>query len=200
MTTNFMSSSIPEVFSRGLSDDKGLVVGANHTDKIANVLFIATSELLKELKNKEFPAVFRFTDLNGDLIAAAIVKYNANTDAKQPGNWSYIWTFDAADITDGSRIMDNTDTKSYPYFVSTAGSKYHMGFNQQSYISELSTYLLKTISKWLDDNANDKEETVIELEGVFQARCGVEDGKVVKSIEVIGEVKAIIKDDAGIEV
>ena len=60
--------------------------------------------------------------------------------------------------------------------------------------------LLKTIKKYLIDNANEVDVTEVELEGVFQARSAKEKDEVVYSIEVIGETKAIIKSDEDIEV
>ena len=65
----FMETSIPEIYSRGLDDEKCLTVGSNHVDKVATVLFTAVSNCLKDLKSKEKPAVFKFTDLKDDIIA-----------------------------------------------------------------------------------------------------------------------------------
>ena len=50
-----------------------------------------------------------------------------------------------------------------------------------------------------NENASEKEEVGVELDGVFQARVAVEDGKKVFAIEPAGEIKVLIKDDASIE-
>jgi hypothetical protein len=60
-------------------------------------------------------------------------------------------------------------------------------------------YALSQIKKWLDENAKEGEETVIECPGLFQARVGIEGGEKVFAIEADGEIKNIIKDDAAIE-
>ena len=68
-------------------------------------------------------------------------------------------------------------------------------------IYETTKYVLKTIRKWLDENAVDKEERGVELDGVFEARVAVEEGgEKVMSIEPAGEIKKLIKDDSAIEV
>ena len=61
------------------------------------------------------------------------------------------------------------------------------------------TYLLQQIYKWLDENAKEGEEVIVEQDGIFQARVAVENGEKVFAIEPAGEVKMLIKDDAAIE-
>ena len=195
-----METSIPEIFSRGLDDEKCMTIGSNHTDKIAVVLFTAVSECLKSLKSKEKPVVFKFVDLKGDLIALACVSYHANEDETKPGNWSYIWSFDDNDTPENALVVKITDSQTHPFFVSVAGNKYKMGFESESALVELMNYLIKTIKKYLIDNANDVNETAVELEGIFQARSVKENDEVLCSIEVVGETKAIIKSDETIEV
>ena len=198
----FMETSIPEIYSRGLDDEKCLTVGSNHVDKVATVLFTAVSNCLKDLKSKEKPAVFKFTDLKDDIIAFAVVAYHENEDDKtKPGNWSYIWSFDKEDLPeDDATVVSIKDGLTHPYFVSVGGNRYNMGFKNDSVLMELMTYLLQTIKKYLIDNATREDVTGVELDGVFQARSTVEDNEVVCAIEVIGETKAIIKSDEDIEV
>ena len=61
------------------------------------------------------------------------------------------------------------------------------------------SYALVQLHKWLDENAKEDMVESIELDGVFTARVGVEDGVKVFSIEPHGEIKNLIKDDAAIE-
>ena len=197
----FMETSIPEIYSRGLDDEKCLTVGSNHVDKVATVLFTGVSNCLKAIKSKEKPAVFKFSDLKDDTIAFAVVAYHPNEDDKtKPGNWSYIWSFDDEDMPDDATVVNIKDGLTHPYFVSVAGNRYNMGFRRDDILIELMTYLLQTIKKYLIDNATAEDVTGVELDGVFQARSAIEDNEVVCSIEVIGETKAIIKSDEDIEV
>lgn len=192
---NFMETAIPDNFAKALAQEKQYELSASHADKIATILFVATSECLKNLKSKEKPAVFKFIDIRGELIAAAIVSYHANEDENQPGNWTYVWTFDPADIPDNATVVDITQSMTHNYFVSVAGSKYHMSFEGERAIIELVNTMLIYISKWLQDNAKEGETIGVTLDGIFEARAEVEDGEVVKALEVIGETKAIIKND-----
>ena len=195
-----METSIPDIYSRGLDDEKCFTIGSNHTDKIAVVLFTGVSECLKTLKSKEKPVVFKFVDLKDDLLALASVSYHANEDESKPGNWSYIWSFNEEDAPENALVVSIKDSQTHTFFVSTAGNKFNMAFESDAALIELMNYLLKTIKKYLIDNANEVEETGIELEGVFQARSIRENDEAVCSIEVIGETKAIIKSDEDIEV
>jgi len=195
-----METSLPENYSRGLTDERGFTVAAMHADKIATLLFTGVSTCLKDAKSQEFPVAFAFEELNGDIIVAAIVQYYENEDAAQPGNWSYVWTFDKTDIPEGAKVIKMADQITHPIFIAIAGKKFGMGFENNAYLVDLLTYFTKQLSKWLQDNAKEGEEVGIELDGIFQARAAVEDGEVVKSIEVIGETNAIVKSDKNIEV
>lgn len=197
-TVKLMESQVPEITSRMINTDHELSLSAAVMDKIADVTFTAVSNLLKALKETNCPAVFVFDELNGDVIAAAIVEYHEAEDKSQPGNWSYVWTFDKADIPEGAKIYTISNQMTHPYFVSTAGSKYHFGYETDSYIAIIHNCFLKVLKKYLDDNAT--EGITIELDGIFQARAAVEDGEIVKSIEVVGETKALIKSDDDVEV
>lgn len=198
--TKLMETSIPELFSRGLDEEKDLTIGSNHTDKIATVVFEAVSKCLHDVKVKEYATAFLFEDLSGDMIACAVVQYHENADKTQPGNWSYIWSFDRADIPDGSRTIKITDTQAQTYFASVAGTRFKMGFETAAGLVESANYLLKVINRYLEDNVTKDKEVAIELDGVFEARAKFENGDLVKSIEPIGEMKAIAKGDANIEV
>ena len=196
----FMETPISDNFSQRLSDERNYTIGANHADKVAKITFTAVGDCLKKLVSKETLAAFRFIDVK-DVIAVAVLAYHPNEDPNQPGNWSYIWSFEEEDIPKNAVIMDNTSVDAYRIFSSVAMGLFKMGYEEHPAMIETSNYLLKTIKKYLIDNATAEAETGVELEGVFQARSKVEnDGEVVCSIEIIGETKALIKSDAGIEI
>lgn len=195
----FTETTLPQNYSKGIFEEKCLDLAPEHADKIADVLFTATANLLNQAKSKDRATVFAFNKIDGSLIAAAIVRFFENEDAANPGNWSLVWTFDQADIPEGSFIIDLKNPDTYSYFITVAGEKYSMGFAQSSDIVDCTTYLLMQIKKWLDENAKENEVVSVELPGVFQARVAVENGEKVFAIEPDGEVKNLIKDDAGIE-
>ena len=85
------------------------------------------------------------------------------------------------------------------FFRSVAHTKHSMGFDSVESMGDIFRYLLKTIVKWLDDNAADGEENGVSLDGVIQFRVAVENGEKVMSAEPDGEIKQLIKDDAAIE-
>lgn len=196
---NLMETTIPELYSRGLYDEKGYTLGAAQTENIASIYFIGTSEALRDVKTKEYPTAFVFEEANGTFNAAGIVRFIPSEDETQPGHWNYVWTFDKTDIPENARIMRLKDADFQVYFRTTA-AKYRIGFCDTASLTELGNYLMKQLNKWLTDNAKPDEEVGVKLDGIFQARAAVEDNEVVKSIELIGETKAIIKDDAGNEV
>ena len=198
--TKLMETSIPELFSRGLDEEKDLTIGSNHTDKIATVIFESVSNCLHDVKVKEYATAFLFEDLAGDLIACAVIQFHENQDKNEPGNWSYIWSFDREDIPDGSRTIKITDTQAQTYFASVAGSRYKMGFETAASLVETANYFLKVVNRYLEDNVTKDKEVAIELDGVFEARAAYDNGDLVKSIIPIGEIKAIAKGDGDIEV
>ena len=197
--TNLMESSIPELFSRGLDEEKDIVVGSNHTEKVVTVIFEAVSKCLHDVKSKDYPVAFAFEDLAGDTLACAIVSYHESEDKNEAGNWSYVWSFEKADIPEGSRVIKITDTQAQQYFITVAGSRFNMGFESPSYIIELSNYFFKVLNRYLEDNVTKDTNVEVGIDGVFQARAGFENGEIVKSIEPAGELKTIVKGDAQIE-
>ncbi len=200
MKYNFMETQIPELFSRGLYDECGWDLGAGEAAKQASVFFIGTSEALKATKSKDYPVAFVFDETNGEINAAAIVRFIQNEDPSLPGHWNYVWTVNGSDIPENARIIKLKDTDFQVYFRTVSAQKYNFGYKTPASMCDTGNYLMKCIKKWLADNAKPDEEVCVELEGVFQARAIVEDNEVVMSIEVIGETKAIIKSDADIEV
>lgn len=196
---NLMETSIPELYSRGLYDEKGYDLGAAHTDKIAATMFVGASEALSAIKSKDYPVAFVFEDQNGDLNAAGIVRYIPNEDVSMPGHWNYVWTMEKSDIPEGARIVRLKDNDFQVYFR-TAAAKYVFGFKDPTALTECGNYLMKQINKWLTDNAKPDDEVGVQLDGIFEAKAIVEDNEVIKYIGVIGETKAIIKSDAANEV
>lgn len=197
----FKDTKIPHIYSTGLYNELGFDVSWEHANKILDTLFTGVTECLADIKSKEFPNVFKFTEPNGEFIAAAVVEYVPNEDTSKPGNWSYSWTFYEEDLPgEGSREINAYDPQFLSYFSVYGHTKWKMIFEQSSYAGDMFRYMLSVIKKWLNDNASEAEENGVKLEGVVQFRVAVEDGKKVLAIEPEGEIKQLIKDDAAIEV
>ena len=193
-------TQLPAMYSSALYEEKYLNLAPEHLDKMYDVLFTGTANLLSNAKSKDRPASYTFYLDNGVFVAGAVIKYFPNADdANSPGNWSLVWTFDEADIPADGLKMSIADTQTHSYFISAAGEKYGIQYKNESAIVTLLTYSLSQLKKWLDQNAKTSEEVTVECDGIFVARVGVENGEKVFSIEPAGEIKNLIKDDAAIE-
>lgn len=199
--TQFKDTPIPKNYSTGLYHEKGYDVAESHTAKVLEVMVLGVTECLASVKSKDYPVVYSFAEKNGEFIAAAIVQYFANEDdPSKPGNWNYSWTFDKEDIPEeGARVIDSFDLDFVSYFRAVGMTKYGMVFDQPDYAGDLFRYLLTLIKNYLNDNASETDEKAVKYDGLIQFRVAVEDGEKVMSIEVDGEVKQLIKDDASIE-
>lgn len=192
-------STLPQNYSKALFEEKCFDLAPEHTDKMFDVLFTGTANLLKSIKSLEKPVVFMINELNGNMVAAAICQYFKNDDANQPGNFSLVWTFDHADIPEGALVTSMDDTKTHSFFIAVAGSKYGIKFKDASCIVNTLGYTMVQLKKWLDENAKEGQIISVELDGVFQGRVEVQNGVKVFAVEPDGEIKNLIKDDAAIE-
>lgn len=192
-------TTLPQNYSKGLFEEKCFDLAPEHTDKICYTAFTAVSNILNGAKSKDHPTSFEFNTIDGKLVAVAIVQYFPNEDASKPGNWSLVWSFDEADIPQGTNRINLKDPNSHTYFRAVAGDKYGIRFRDPSSLTTLTTYIFEHIRKWLDENAEENKEVSVELDSVFQARVAVENGEKVFALEPAGEIKMLIKDDAAIE-
>lgn len=192
-------TTLPQNYSKGLFEEKNYDLAPEHLDKMFYTLFTATSNLLNNVKKQDKPAAFVFERIDGTVVAAAIVQFFANEDASKPGNWNLVWTFDESDIPENSLKISLNDVQTHTYFKSIAGEKWGMTFKDPACLVTCLTYALEQLRKWLDENATENEEIMIEQESVFQARVAVENGEKVFAIEPAGEIKMLIKDDSAIE-
>ena len=197
--TELMKSSIPEAVSQALNDQR-MIYSASYVDILGYVTFAAVGDLLRTVKALDRPTAFVFRDEANNIIAGAIVRHIDSTDADHPeGNWSYVWSFDPADFTEDMNITDLANPADQMYFVKRAGDKYGMEYKQGCLVPMHITFI-KCVKDWLVSNAKEGEETEVELPNVFSARSGIEEGEIVLSIEPIGKMVQLIKDDADLEV
>lgn len=193
-------TSLPEIYSSGLYNQKGWDLRQDAAMDMAEVFIVGTSNLLREAENKEYPVAVVFEEPNGEFSVAAIVRFILPEDEKMPGHWDYAWTFYKEDIPDNARIRKISEVDTHVYYRAVAGQKFSFGFESPASLSDCGNFFFKCLSQFLTDNAKEGEEITLNLEGVFQARAAVENEEVVKSLEITGEIKAIVKNDAGQEV
>ena len=190
---------LPQNYSKGLFEEKNMDLAAEHTDKIADVLFTGAGELLNAAKSKDRPTALVFEKIDNSVIAACIVQFFENEDASKPGNWNMVWTFSESDIPENTLRISLKNPDTHSYFRAIAGQKYGMKFKDPSCLITTMTYLIEQIRKWLDENAEDGKVISVECEPIFQARVEVENGEKLFALEADGEIKQLIKDDASIE-
>jgi hypothetical protein len=196
---NLSESSMPQNYSKGLLQDKTYDLAPDHTGKIGYILFHGAANLLAANKDKSKPVAFVVDRADGKVTGAFVVQYFDNKDKSNPGNWNLVCTFDENDIPADAKKIYLKDTNTHAYFVAVAANRYCIEFKTSVTLVELLTYFMEILYKWLDENAKADEEVVLDQDGVFHARVGVENGEKVFAVEPAGEIKMIIKDDAAIE-
>lgn len=192
-TVNLMDSTLPEMWANASYEQDSFSISKHHCDKMMYVCFTGVTNFLAAMKSREYPMAFKFVMPNSEFLAAAIIQYIPSEDG--PGHWNYTWTFDAEDIPDDARVSSIDNPMTWQYFRAVGGKKYGIAFDGGSE-GICMVRLVHSINQWLEDNASETEEMAIVLDGIFQARVAVEGGEKVKALEIIGETKAIIKDDS----
>lgn len=191
-------TTLPGNYSKGLFEEKNADLALEHTDKMYDTIFTGAANLLNQSKSKDNATALCFRNVDHTLIAAAIVQFFPG-EGEDPGNWSLVWTFDEADIPEGSVIIEFENPQTHSYFRSVAGQKYGMRFEGVTEIMDCLTYALLQLKKWLDENAKEGSEVTVEQDGIFQAKVVVENGEKVFALIPGSETKVLIKDDQSIE-
>lgn len=192
-----LDTQLPALYSESLLQ-KAWNVPPEYVDRVYNILFCATADLLSSIKSKEKPAAFVINNVGGAFVAAGIVQYFEGEDGN-PGNWSLAWTFNEEDIPENATIAYLSNSQTHPYFIATAGSKYSIQFEDAAAITTTMSECMIQLKKWLDENAREGEETTIEADGIFEAKSIVENGVKVFSVTPDGLIKQLIKSDDQIE-
>lgn len=195
--TKLMESTLPEIYQRVLDEEAYQVINATDTNAIADVLFEGVTKCLSAMKRKDKAMAFIFEELNGVFIAGAVVQFHDGGD-NAGDNWSYVWTFNKEDIPENSHEIRLSDVAAQQYFNAVSYSKYHRTVKENCIVNMYLKFI-KVLSQWLSDNANANDTVSLVKDGVFEARVTTEGENIVKALEVSGELKTLIKDDAAIE-
>lgn len=194
-------TTLPQNYSKALFEEQCLDIAEEHTDKMFDVMFTGSANLLKAVRSQDKAAVFKVNNLNGSMVAAAICRYFKNEeDETKPGNWSLVWTFYESDIPEDAIVIDLGNTQCHAYFIATAGKKYGICFKDAGCLVNTLGYTIIQLKKWLDENAKEGSDVMVEQDGIFQARVAVNKNGVKEfALEPAGEIKNLIKGDDEIE-
>lgn len=171
-------------------------------ERIYKSFIASTSTYLSKVKvAKEDEAVaLVLTDINGVFKFAGIVEYHENETDDEPGNWSYVLTFNEEDLN--SIASKKKVTKflygddSFKLVFDKVG--YDVGgieFEHERYMYDACLLCIDTLIGVLDREANDADQVDIVLDGYFVASVAVEGGEKVFAITPDGAMKKIIKSD-----
>lgn len=176
-------------------------------ERLVKSFFAATSAFLSKVKvSKVDEAVaLCLTDVSGNFKFAGVVEYHDNKDnPDEPGNWSYVMTFDEKDI---NMLEKKKTVKKYLY--SSDGFKnvydkvaYDVGgisFCHEGYMFDACLLVIDTLIQILDREAVDNDVVDVELPKYFTASVSVENGEKIFAITPAGEMKEIIKNDTALD-
>lgn len=176
-------------------------------ERIVKAFFASTSAYLSKVKvTKSDEAVaLVLSDVAGNFKFASIVEYHENTEnPDEPGNWSYVMTFDAKTL---DNLEKNKTVKKLLYssdafkavFDKVAYDVAAIQFQHQTYMFDACLLVVDTLLQVLDREAKEGEIVDIELPGYFTASVSVEDGEKVFAVTPDGHMKQIIKDDTALD-
>lgn len=196
---NFRDTAISNNFSKALYNEANFDFADVHTIKIVDVTLRSVAEFLSNARDKDIPVAVRFVNFrNNEFVAAAVLMYMPG-EGKDPGNWNFTWMFNEADIPAGAKVFDSNEAAYQSVIRGYAGSKYQMAFKSSETLFILTNECIYQLKKWLDENASEKDIVEVNEDDLFIARVGIEGGEKQFSLEVDGEIKNLIKDDAAIE-
>ena len=176
-------------------------------ERLIKAFFAATAAFLskKKVSKVDEAAALVLTDMSGAFQFGSVVQYHYNKDnPDEPGNWSYIQTFDQDDIDD---IEKEVTVKKYLYsseefkviFDKVAYDVAGIQFQHSDYMYTACLLIVNTMKQIMDREAKDKEVVDIELKGYFKAAVGIENGIKVFSITPADHMKEVIKDDIALD-
>lgn len=200
-TIKLQESSVLQNFSLQCQSNS-LLVSAEEAEWFVKILFEGMTRFLNIAKNKNNATAVAVSDLKGNMIMAAVVDYIEGTeDETATGNWTYYYTFDAAEIPENCTVHQITSTQVIEVIAQAGFDMVKLTMLSNNFYHQLSMYLMNIIKDVLDQNAptTEGEDWTIELEGYFDASVSIEDGKKCMSLTPKGELKTKIKDDTASE-
>jgi hypothetical protein len=176
-------------------------------ERLVKAFFASTASYLskKKVSKVDEAAALVLTDMSGAFQFGSVVEYHYNKDnPDEPGNWTYIQTFDQDDIEE---IEKERTVKKYLYsaedfkviFDKVSYDVSGIQFQHSDYMYTCCLLIINTLKQIMDREAKDKEVVEIELKGYFKLAIGIENGIKVFSITPADHMKEIIKNDIALE-
>jgi hypothetical protein len=195
-------TSIPEEVQIKIMSTRRFSWDPNDTQDMYICLFYAMSRYLKmnNTNGNTDPIAVVINDHRDNFMMAAKLTYIENEERPDvPGNWNLTYTFNRADIDD-VKLIYYTNSASFQSVISnTLIDMRNTSFVSTTFINDLIVWLVEALVECLDTNAVDGDVVQIELEDIFVASVGIEDGEKVMSIEPGAKTKQMITDDKAIE-
>ena len=206
---NFSDTVIPQRITENLEHNRPqpYSLTANHTELPIKVLFLSVAKYLSSKKNKKAPAVFKFSDLVGNFLFAAIVEYVENDNKEMPGNWSFYFTTNIEDVPvveNGMYLFTDSEflTIMSNVFVDKFGAEW---LHPQAGVDvpNVAVNTLLTVAKQsnLADESDPTGTFVVEIPGFVSLESSYDTGTGERVITIIpdGPLKKVIKDDYAIQ-
>lgn len=192
------------------ADSEGYTFSHDGDDRIERLtmsFFAMSATLLSKLKKTDTntATALILQDMTGHFKYAGIVEYHENTEnPEEPGNWSYVTTFNESDITDLEKKKTVVKHFYGGALFTTTFSKvsYDVGsieWTSESYMYDGCMYVIDCLLQVLDSEAKLGEVVDIEMPGYFKASVAVENDEKIFSITPDGHMKEIIKSDIQLE-
>lgn len=176
-------------------------------ERVTMGFFATVSAFLSSVKVKKVDEAVALIlqDVSGNFKFAGIVEYHDNEEnPEEPGNWSYVMTFDSKTIDNLEKnkivkkyLCSSTEFASMLDKVSydIAGISYVHG----SYMLDACLVTIDTLLQILDREATPDQIVDIELPGYFVASVSIENDVKIFAITPDGHMKQIIKDDSALD-
>lgn len=176
-------------------------------ERIFKSVIAAISTYLGKVKvsKAEEAVALVLTDVNGVFRFAGIVEYHENeTNKDEPGNWSYVLTFNEEDL---ESVCKKRNVKKFLFgddaFKNILDKvSYDIGsitFEHSRFMYDACLLCVDTLIGILDKEAKEDEVVDVEMPGYFTASVEVEGGVKIFSIVPDGAMKELIKGDIDLD-
>lgn len=158
---------------------------------------IATYLKFYQSKNEE-KIVFKLKDEKGEFKFGAALNYQKPEEGSEDdsGNWYLEFSFYEDALEGYTKEIDNLSDTFYTVISERANKIMYGSFKSATLMNVTCILAIDAIRKWLDSNASEDEEVILNLDGVFTASVVVEGGKKIMSIVPGETIKQIIKNDS----
>lgn len=202
----FNETSVVGEMVKGFQTDINAILEAEDVLMFTNRYVECMIRFLAFAKAKDVHAVIEIKELNTDknFLFGLAADYHAPEDESEemPGNWTVTASMEEADIKETEKNTIVYDLQN-DLFVSKmiAFMKQYAGveFNETAYLRQMMAETFKVLKQHCYFNAKNSTEPY-ELDcGLYTIRTIFENDKFTSDIELGGELKQIIKDDAALE-